>query len=102
MPNPLYQQLFGGGMPVSAPQPDSPMMPQGSNNPMQKMAMMMRAISNPVAFVKQYFPDIPDNIQYNSNQVFDYLQRTRPPVSEQQIREAQQMTGQILGQGTVR
>lgn len=98
MPNPLYQQLFGGGM--QPMMPAAPMPPAGML-PMQKMAMIMQAMSNPVAFVKQYFPDIPANIQ-NSNQVFDYLQRTRTPVSEQQIREAQQMAGQILGQGTVR
>lgn len=100
MPNPLYQQLFGAGMPT--PGTSYPSFGPNANNPIQRMMTVMQAMSNPVAFVKQRFPDIPDNIQFNSSQVFDYLQRTRNPVSEQQVREAQQMTGQILGQGTVK
>jgi hypothetical protein len=69
---------------------------------MQKMMAVMQAMSNPVAFVKQHFPDIPAGIQNDPNQVFQYLQQTRNPVSEQQIQQAQQMTGQIIGNGTVR
>ena len=94
MANPLYQQLFGGGVPQVGFQP--PM------NPMQMMAQVMKAMMNPAAFVKQNFPDIPVNIQNDPNQVFNYLQQTRPQVSSQQIQEAQQMTGQIVGQGTVK
>ena len=70
-------------------------------NPMQFMVNLMKAMMNPAAFVKQNFPDIPDNIQNDPNQVFNYLQQTRPQVSDQQIREAQQTAGQIVGQGTV-
>lgn len=106
MANPLYQRLFGGGgMPAAGPASSAPnqLPPMNMNmNPMQKMMAVMQAMSNPIAFVKQRFPDIPENIQNDSNQVFQYLQRTRSPVSEQQIREAQQMTDQIIGQGTVR
>lgn len=91
MVNPLFQQFFGGGMP--SPQP--PQMPQ-------MMANVMRAMMNPAAFVKQYFPDIPDNIQNDPNQVFNYLQQTRPQVTGQQIQQAQQTAGQIIGQGNVR
>ena len=98
MANPLFQQLFGGGMPGPAMPSPAPV----RMKPMQKMMEVMRAMSNPAAFVKERFPDIPDSIRYDPNQVFNYLQRTRNPVSEQQIQEAQQMTGQILGQGTVK
>ena len=98
MPNPLYQQFFGGGAPMQAPQAPMNM----GMNPLQKMMAAMQAMSNPIAFIKQRFPDIPMNIQNDPNQVFQYLQQTRGPVSEQQIREAQQMTGRIIGQGTVK
>jgi len=105
MSNPLYQQYFGGGAPQQQ-QASSPSFPgnQGpmNMNPMQKFMTMMQAMSNPIAFVKQRFPDIPVNIQNDPNQVFNYLQRTRNPVSDQQIQEAQQMKDQIIGQGTVR
>lgn len=106
MANPLYRQLFGGGgMPAAEPAPSAPNQLPLMNmnmNPLQKMMAAMQAMSNPVAFIKQRFPDIPTNIQNDPNQVFQYLQQTRNPVSEQQIREAQQMTGQIIGQGSVR
>ena len=92
MANPLYQQIFGGGMPTV---PQIPVAPRP--NPMQFMANLMKAMMNPAAFVKQNFPDIPDNIQNDPNQVFNYLQQTRPQVSSQQIQEAQQTAGQIMG-----
>lgn len=100
MVNPLFQQFFGGGMPSSQPPQMPKMMP--NQNPMQMMANVMRAMMNPAAFVKQYFPDIPDNIQNDPNQVFNYLQQTRPQVTGQQIQQAQQTAGQIIGQGNVR
>ena len=103
MVNPLFQQFFGGGMTSPQP-PQMPQMPQmmPNQNPMQMMANVMRAMMNPAAFVKQYFPDIPDNIQNDPNQVFNYLQQTRPQVTGQQIQQAQQTAGQIIGQGNVR
>ena len=58
MPNPLYQQIMGFA-------------------PMNKMAMAMQAMQNPAAFVKNAFPDIPENIQNDPNQILGYLQRTR-------------------------
>lgn len=101
MPNPLYQQYFGCGVPGQGTSP-SFLGQQAPMNPMQKMMTVMQAMSNPVAFVKQHFPDIPAGIQNDPNQVFQYLQQTRSPVSDQQIQQAQQMAGQIIGQGTVR
>lgn len=102
MPNPLYQQLFGGA-PMQGTSPNfltQQMAPR--QNPMQMMASFMKAMMNPAAFVRQCFPDIPQNIANDSNQVFNYLQQTRPQVSQQQIQEAQQTAGQIIGQGTVK
>lgn len=90
--NPLYQQLMGvsqGGAP-------------SFNNPMQKVQYILQAMTNPAAFVRQQFPDIPVEIQNDPNQVFNYLQQTRGQVSQNQIQQAQQMAGQIQGQGTVR
>ena len=84
--NPLFNQLMG----------QTPMQPQMSgtpvfNNPMQKMNYIMQAMTNPAAFVKNAFPDIPDQIQNNPNQILQYLQQTRN-ISNQQI---QQLMGQF-------
>lgn len=86
MPNPLYQQLTGG--PV-APQRSAPVF----SSPMQKMNYIMQAMRNPAAFVKQCFPDIPDQIANNPQQILSYLQQTRG-ISNQQI---QQLKNQIPG-----
>lgn len=66
MANPLYQQLIGGS-PVS-------------QKPMSRIAQfqsMMNAMRNPSGFVKQAFPDIPDEIRDDPNRVLGYLQQTR-------------------------
>lgn len=103
MLNPIYQKYFGGGAPVQGTSPSfsGQSAPMGMN-PMQKMMTLMQAMANPIAFIKQRFPDIPANIQHDPNQVFNYLQHTRNPVSNQQIQEAQQMKQQIIGEGNVR
>ena len=98
MANPLYQQLFGGGVPAPGASPSFSARP----NPIRMITGIMQAMANPAAFVKQNFPDIPDGIKNDPNQVFNYLQQTRPQVSNQQIQEAQQQAGQIIGQGTVK
>lgn len=46
-------------------------------NPMQKMQYMLQAMTNPAAFVRQAFPDIPAEIQNNPTQILQYLQQTR-------------------------
>ena len=103
MANPFYQMASGmmgasqGGAPAHF---NAGVMPL--QNPAQKMASIMQALQNPVAFVRQIFPDIPENIMNDPNQVFNYLQQTRGQVSQDQIGQAQQMAGQIQGQGTVR
>ena len=50
--------------------------------------MVMQAMRNPVAFVRQAFPDIPDNIQNDPGQILGYLQQTRG-ISDQQIQQIQ-------------
>ena len=55
----------------------------------QKVNQIMQSMQNPAAFVKQQFPDIPDNILNDPNQILHYLQQTRN-ISNEQI---QQMTG---------
>ena len=78
--NPLYQQLMGG-----MGQPTPP-------NPMQQMQMVMQAMRNPAAFLKQRFPDIPDQIMGDPNQIMSYLQRTRG-ISDQQIQQVASQFG---------
>ena len=67
MPNPLFNMI----------------------NAYQKVNQIMQSVQNPAAFVKQQFPDIPDNILNNPNQILQYLQQTRN-ISNEQI---QQMMG---------
>jgi hypothetical protein len=83
--NPLYQQLTGGTMPQPV---QAPMF----QNPMQKMNYIMQAMTNPAAFVRSRFPDIPNNISNDPNQILAYLQRTRG-ISNQQIQQLAGMYG---------
>ena len=78
--NPLYQQLIG--------QQSMPQQPQ--MNPFQQI---LAAMNNPAKFIKQRFPDIPDNISNDPNQILEYLQRTRG-ITNQQI---QQLIGRYGG-----
>ena len=78
--NPLYNQIMSGMMNQS--QAISPQ----AMNPVQKMHYIMQAMTNPAAFVKQAFPDIPEQIQNDPNQILQYLQQTRH-ISNQQIQD---------------
>lgn len=81
--NPLFQQIMGGvGAQATAPSPLNPRM--------QRLSMAMAAMRNPAAFVKQQFPDIPDSMLNNPQQILGYLQQTRG-IGNEQIQ-------QILGQ----
>lgn len=53
-------------------------------NPIQKAQYIMQALTNPAAFVKQQFPDIPDQIAGDPNQVLRYIQQTRG-ISDSQL-----------------
>lgn len=70
MANPLYNSLI-------QQQGQQQMSGMQFANPMQKMQYMMQAMRNPAAFVKQHFPDIPNEISGNPNQILQYLQQTR-------------------------
>lgn len=85
---PLYQMIMG--QQVQFQQPNTQPIPQITGNPMQKMSYVMQAMRNPAAFVKQFFPDIPDQISNDPNQILSYIQQTRG-VSNQQIQQLQQM-----------
>lgn len=61
-------------------------------NPIQKANYILETLRNPAAFVKQQFPDIPENIQNNPDDILRYLQRTRG-ISDQQIQQLSGMCG---------
>lgn len=84
--NNWYRRITGG-IPIT--QQSSGMTFQ---NPMQKMQYIMSAMANPAAFAKQQFPDIPENIQNNPDEILRYLQQTRG-ISDQQIRQISGMNG---------
>lgn len=81
--NPLYQQFMGLSNPKNSPAGFSGQTFQ-FQNPVQKMQYIMQAMTNPAAFVKRAFPDIPDGIQNDPNQILNYLQQSRG-ISDQQI-----------------
>lgn len=87
--NPLFQMLSGSA-PQASPQPMMPM--PANSNPINRMNMMMQAMRNPAAFVKQSFPDIPDEISNDPSQILTYLQRTRG-ITDQQIQQVYGMFG---------
>ncbi len=63
-------------------------------NPMQKMQMVMSAMQNPGSFLKQKFPDIPDQYLNNPNLILQYLQRTRG-ITQQDIQNVQAQMPQM-------
>lgn len=74
MANPLYQMLNDGA------QSALPAHPQN------RLGLAIQAMRNPAAFAKQAFPDIPDAIQNDPNQILGYLQQTRG-ISNAQIQQ---------------
>lgn len=74
--NPLYNAMMQN--PANRPISNVGM------NPTQKIGQVMQAMSNPVSVVMQAFPDIPQSMQNNPNQILQYLQQTRN-ISNQQI-----------------
>lgn len=51
-------------------------------NPYQQVQQVMSVMNNPAAFLKQRFPDIPDEIMYDPNRILRYLQQTRGITNE--------------------
>ena len=64
-------QAAGIGVPQSQQQSSAPM------NPFQKAQMVMQAMTNPAAFMKKMYPDIPNEIMNDPNRVMQYMQQTR-------------------------
>ena len=77
--NPYLSQLMNGMTRGSMVMPPV-------NQPLQRATAMMQAMRNPSAFVKQQFPDIPDNIANDPDRILGYLQRTRG-ISNDQIQQ---------------
>jgi hypothetical protein len=71
-------------------QPAVPQMQQSQGpvfqNPIQKAAYIMQALTNPAAFVKREFPDVPDGIVNDPVQIRNYLMQSRG-ISEQQLQQ---------------
>ena len=82
--NPLYQ-MFN-----PQPQMTQPTTPGVSGqtfaNPLQKANFIVQAMRNPAAFVKQAFPDIPDQISNDPGMILNYLQQTRG-ITNQQLQQ---------------
>ena len=78
--NPLYNMIMSGQMGRGQAVSTQAM------NPIQKANYIMQAMTNPAAFVRQTFPDIPAQIQNDPNQILQYLQQTRH-ISNQQIQD---------------
>lgn len=51
-------------------------------NPFQKMQRVMSVMNNPAAFLKERFPDIPDEIMHDPNRILQYLQQTKGITNE--------------------
>lgn len=69
-------------------QPTPIQQPTGTNfmNPFQKVQYILQTMTNPAAFVKQQFPDVPDAIANDPNKVLAYLQQSRG-ISNQQLQQ---------------
>lgn len=62
-------------------------------NPVQQAQYIMNAIRNPAAFIQEQFPDVPEDIRNNPNDVLNYLQKTRGNKLMQDIQRISVMNG---------
>jgi hypothetical protein len=62
---------------INGSHPIQPIQQTRFQNPIQQANYIMQAMRNPAAFVQNQFPDIPENIRNNPNEILNYLQRTR-------------------------
>ena len=62
-------------------------------NPVQQAQYIMNAIRNPAAFIQEQFPDVPEDIRTNPNDVLNYLQKTRGNKLMQDIQRISVMNG---------
>lgn len=82
--NPLYNMLIN--QQNSQTRMPSPVSGMAFQNPIQKANYIYKALTNPAAFVRQEFPDVPEDILGDSNRVLQYLQETRH-ISNDQIQQ---------------
>lgn len=64
-------------------------------NPIQKMQYVMQAMRNPAAFMKQRFPDIPDEIMNNPSAIMQYMQQTHGQVPQDEMQRVMGMYQQM-------
>ena len=62
-------------------------------NPFQQANYIMQAMRNPAAFIQEQFPDVPEDIRNNPNDVLSYLQQTRGNKLMQDIQRISVMNG---------
>ena len=62
-------------------------------NPIQQANYIMQAMKDPAAFIQDQFPDVPENIRNNPNDVLNYLQQTRGNKLMQDIQRISVMNG---------
>jgi hypothetical protein len=79
-----YDRITG-----SPPMQQMQQMPQV--NQQNRMQNMLQALINPMAFVKQRFPDIPDDILNDPNRVGPYIQQ-KLGLSNQQVQQIAQQS----------
>lgn len=87
MANPLYQMLMSGGF-VPTQNAQQYMPPYA--NPLQNVNAIFQAMRNPVQFVRQAIPDLPQDIANDPNRILQYLQQTRG-ITNEQIQQAASM-----------
>lgn len=78
--NSWYERI--NGTPPITTQSFAPMF----QNPIQKAMYIMRTMTNPAAFVKQAFPDVPDEVLNDPNRILQFLQQSRG-ISNNQLQQ---------------
>ena len=84
-----WYDTVNGAAPMAPPVPSVPV--YNRPNPFQ----IMQAMQNPSAFVRWAFPDIPNEIANDPNQILSYVQRSRG-ITNQQIQNMMQMAGSMM------
>ena len=88
--NPLYQQQMQAGFGM----PSQPV----RLNPFQQVTAFWQAMRNPAAFMKSRFPDIPNEISNDPNQILGYLQQTRG-ITDQDLQQLYNTHGGVMMNG---
>lgn len=87
MNNPWYDKINAAPMTQNQPSYYAPQQPQ---NPMQMYGQIMQAMRNPSQFVKNRFPDIPDDIVNDPDRILAYLKQYKG-LTDQDIQQAQNL-----------